>query len=68
MSGKRLHHYIPQFYLRGFTDPSAAVGMTPWLWVRHKESSSVVRKAPKNLAAEIGYYTIETADGLDYNR
>jgi hypothetical protein len=66
MSGKRLHHYIPQFYLRGFTDPSVSGGKTPWLWVRHKESSAVIRKAPKNLAAEIGYYATETADGLDY--
>jgi hypothetical protein len=66
MSGKRLHHYIPQFYLRGFTDPSVTGGKTPWLWVRHKESSSVVRKAPKNLAAEIGYYAMEMANGLEY--
>jgi hypothetical protein len=66
MSGKRLHHYIPQFYLRGFTDPSVTGGKTPWLWVRHKEASAVVRKAPKNLAAKIGYYATETADGLDY--
>jgi len=66
MSGKRVQHYIPQFYLRGFTDPSVTDGKMPWLWMRTKESSTIVRKAPKNLAAEIGYYAIENADGLDF--
>jgi len=68
MAEKRLHHSIPQFYLRGFTDPTVPAGQTPWLWVRDKVSGIVHRRAPKNLAAEIGFYSWHAANGVDYEQ
>ena len=41
MAEKRRHHYIPQFYLRGFVDPQTPAGQTPYLWVRDTVSGSV---------------------------
>src|SRR5579863_3631380 len=66
MAAKHVHHYVPQFYLRGFTDPAATPGMTPWLWVFDKTSKKVSRRAPKNLAAAIGFYAVEGANGSDF--
>ncbi len=63
---KRRHHYIPQFYLRGFVDPATPPPQTPYLWVWYKHAAAVDRRAPKNLAWEIGYYAIEAHHGLDY--
>jgi hypothetical protein len=66
MAQKRRHHYIPQFYLRGFADPGTPLGQKPWLWVLDVHSGSIAKRTPKNIAVEIGYYAIETADGKDY--
>ena len=65
MTEKRRHHYIPQFYLRGFADPTT-VGGKALLWVRDVRTGMTDRRTPKNLAVEVGYYAIETDQGSDY--
>ena len=53
MSAK--HHYVPQFYLKGFLDPSAS----PYLWVADLEKQSVERHTPKSIAYLTGYYDVD---------
>jgi len=53
-----LHHYVPQWYLKGFCDPWTPNGQEPFLWVRGTGETVVKRRAPKNLAAENGYYVV----------
>ncbi|MGH9199673.1 MAG: DUF4238 domain-containing protein [Vicinamibacterales bacterium] len=43
-------HYVSQFHLRGFTDPSVTKPQDPWLWVGDCTTGSIERRAPKNLA------------------
>lgn len=43
-------HYVSQFHLQGFTDPTATQPNEPWLWVGDCTSGSVARRAPKNFA------------------
>lgn len=59
---KKRHHFIPQFYLKGFCDPETPSGQAPFLWVRAIHSDAVYRRAPNNLAAEIGCYKCEGSD------
>lgn len=66
MPEKRRHHYIPQFYLRGFASQETSNRRQPSLWVCDIESGSIAQRTPRNLAVEIGYYAIETEHGLDY--
>jgi hypothetical protein len=66
MPQKRRHHYVPQFYLRGFTDPATPAGQTPYLWVLDKATGAIGRRAPQNLAHEIGFYAITTSEGVDF--
>ena len=63
---KRLHHFLPQFYLRGFTDPSTPPGQSPYVWVRDQLSGKISRRAPKNVAAESGFYALDVLAGRDY--
>lgn len=49
-------HYISQFHLKGFTDPSAAKPQEPWLWVGNRATHSIERRAPKNLAWSAGLF------------
>jgi hypothetical protein len=56
------HHYIPQFYLQGFTDPDTPKGQEPYLWI-HEPGQEWRRRAPSNVAAESGYYDFTDADG-----
>lgn len=56
MPPKRRHHFVPQFYLRGFTDPSTPVGHTPYVWVWDLAAARLTRRAPRNVAAAGGYY------------
>ena len=52
MSNKSLHHYVPQFYLKRFVDDDGHV------WVYDKDTDRVFASAPKNVAAEHGFYTL----------
>jgi hypothetical protein len=47
-----LHHFVPQFYLRRFTDSDGL------LWVYDKDSDRVFSATPRNLATERGFYTL----------
>ena len=43
-------HYVSQFHLRGFTDPTVSKPEEPWLWVGDCATRSVRRRAPQNVA------------------
>ncbi|EGD49585.1 hypothetical protein Cpap_4023 [Ruminiclostridium papyrosolvens DSM 2782] len=60
---KRNHHYVPQFYLNYFTDPSTPSIYSPYVWVYDKADESIKNKAPKNIAYEKGYNDIEDSEG-----
>jgi hypothetical protein len=52
------HHFVPQFYLKGFLDPDSVQTKDPWLWVANLPAGVVKRRAPKNVAAHAGYNTV----------
>lgn len=57
MNVPRLHHYVPQFYLRRFSDRDG------YLWVWDKEKDRVFKTTPKSIAAESDFYKLhEVAD------
>jgi hypothetical protein len=66
MGEKRRHHYVPQFYLRGFADPTTPKGQKPCLWVRDIRSGIIEKRTPSNLAVESGCYALDTDTGRDY--
>jgi hypothetical protein len=50
-------HFVPQFYLDGFLDPSS-IGyekITPYLWAVDLENRKIKPKAPVNIAGSKGY-------------
>lgn len=47
-----LHHFVPQFYLKRFTDSDGLI------WVYDKDGDRVFSATPRNLAAEHGFYTL----------
>lgn len=50
MNAPKLHHYVPQFYLRRFTDSSGCL----WLWDRDQDRA--FRARPNSIAAEKDFY------------
>jgi Protein of unknown function (DUF4238) len=56
MTSKR-HHYVPQFYLRGFTDEDDRF----WVYEKGKETPRV--QTPLNTAIIGRFYTFNAADG-----
>jgi Protein of unknown function (DUF4238) len=66
------HHYVPQWYLKGFCDPTTPAGREPSLWVRKFGETLAdytdARRSPKNLAAQAGYYEYETPDPDRFER
>lgn len=52
MTEARLHHYVPQFYLRRFADSSGLL----WLWDRNQDRAFQTR--PGNVAAERDFYRL----------
>ena len=63
MTSSELHHYVPQFYLRRFTDRGGQ------LWVWDKLKDRIFQANPKKVAAENNFYWMqELADaGHDPN-
>lgn len=51
------HHYIPQFYLEGFTDRNNNI------WVYEKGNPSIRKSRPENEAYQKHYYSFTTPDG-----
>lgn len=61
------HHYVPQFYLRAFTDVNLDRGHEPYVWVADLRDRRIKRKAPKNIAKIPAFYTFpefEATTGL----
>jgi hypothetical protein len=52
MGDPKLHHYVPQFYLRRFTDASGRL----WLW--NRDQDRVFRSRPAGVAAEKHFYRL----------
>jgi hypothetical protein len=61
--GDMKHHYLPQFYLQGFTDPDTPQGHEPYVWVHRAEERTWERRAPVNVAAETNYYVFTDETG-----
>lgn len=53
MSQPKLHHYVPQFHLRRFTDAAGRL----WLWDRDRDRIFPAR--PKGIAAENNFYWLD---------
>ncbi len=59
MVPKKKHHYIPQFYLREFSDPYGPKGQEPYVWVYEKRMDKLAEKrSPKNIATETHFYSV----------
>jgi len=58
------HHFVPQFYLKAFVDPSSPASQTPYLWVADLRARTVKRRAPENAAALTDYYAIQDEAGI----
>lgn len=56
-------HLLPQFYLRGFTDPDTPPEHEPFVWVYSLQEQKWEKRSPKNVAAETDYYTFNDEDG-----
>ncbi|TVT36401.1 DUF4238 domain-containing protein [Amycolatopsis rhizosphaerae] len=52
MGVPKLHHYVPQFYLRRFADPSGKL----WVWDREKDRIFCTK--PGSIAAETNFYFV----------
>jgi Protein of unknown function (DUF4238) len=61
MKVPKLHHYVPQFYLRRFMDASGRL----WLWDRDRDR--VFRTSPSGVAAENSFYWHEELAALGYD-
>ena len=61
MNVPKLHHYVPQFYLRRFTDASGQL----WLWERDRDR--VFRTGPNGVAAENNFYWHEELASLGHD-
>ena len=53
MSDPKLHHYVPQFYLRRFCDASGHI----WAW--DKQTDRVFPTSPQSVAAEHSFYYVD---------
>jgi len=49
-------HYVSQFHLRGFADPTAVGTEEPWLWVGDCQETTIKRRSPKNVAWKRGMF------------
>jgi Protein of unknown function (DUF4238) len=53
MSVPKLHHYVPQFYLKRFTDAKG------WLWAWNKSRDLSFSTNPARVAAETNFYRMQ---------
>ncbi|WP_186314446.1 DUF4238 domain-containing protein [Bacillus velezensis] len=60
---KRNHHYISQFYLKGFLDERVIPPREPSLWVYDKYLKKLKQKGTKNVANINGYYDLKLITG-----
>lgn len=60
MNQPRRHHFLPQFYLKGFT------GDDGLLWVYDRERDEFRKQQPKDSAVQKDYYTYTDKDGVKH--
>jgi uncharacterized protein DUF4238 len=53
MSDPKLHHYVPQFYLRRFADADGQ------LWVWDRDHDRIFASGPRSVAAERDFYLLD---------
>jgi hypothetical protein len=56
-------HFLPRFYLEGFTDPDTPPDHEPFVWLIREGQRRWGRRAPENIAAESGFYDITDEEG-----
>ncbi|HHT9133944.1 MAG TPA: DUF4238 domain-containing protein [Candidatus Avalokitesvara rifleensis] len=56
---KKRHHYIPQFYLKGFVDPNNE----PYIWVYDIDSGKIMQTKAENIAYEKHYFSFIDKEG-----
>jgi hypothetical protein len=56
---KRRHHYLPQFYLKGFIDPDNS----PHIWVYDKEGEDIIKSTARDIAVEKHYFSFIDVQG-----
>lgn len=59
------HHYVPRFYLKKFCDPDTPPNQEPYLWVTERGTKDWKKRAPKNVGASPGLYSVPTEGGDD---
>jgi len=52
------HHFVPQFYLRGFRDAKVPTRQGPRIWVADLKDRTVQLRAPKSVAYSVDYYAL----------
>jgi Protein of unknown function (DUF4238) len=57
------HHYLPQSYLKQFTDPDIPEKQEPYVWIHSADTKRWKKRAPKNIAYEPNYYSLSVEDG-----
>lgn len=57
------HHFLPQFYLKGFTDPDPPKGHAPFLWIYNFDERRWRKRSPANAAKKTGFYLSTTEWG-----
>lgn len=53
------HHFVPQFYLQGFIDPSNI----PYVWIYRKNNGAIIKSSVKDTAVHRHYYSFTTKAG-----
>jgi hypothetical protein len=64
MPTARAHHYVPVFYLKGFTSPRAKE--KGYLWA-YEQGKTTRKSKPVNEAHERDFYSFQDEDGRRYD-
>jgi len=56
---KERHHYLPEFYLEGFVNPSDS----PYMWVYEKGNPEIKKASVRDVAVQKHYYSFITQEG-----
>lgn len=60
-------HYLPKFYLDGFTEPHAEKLRTPYCWLYYRCEGRWKKRAPKNIATKTDLYSITDDEGTRHD-
>jgi pimeloyl-ACP methyl ester carboxylesterase len=61
MNGPKLHHYVPQFYLRRFVGPDGNL----WIWDKTKDRAFA--SSPASVAAETQFYRLHDFEAVGHD-